>query len=146
MRGLTTTKPLAGAIGALIAISVFATPAWADLGDPVGCDHNAANPHCDVEARNDTTYVDVGGGQVTCRDRDGREVPCHIPDVGWRGSDGCYYQQVPPACHSYQPVVKSVKSSSSGHRRSSHTPVVIVSSVSWSAAKAGSTSSTGTCR
>jgi hypothetical protein len=92
MRGLTTTRLLAAAIGALIATLLFATPAWADLGDPVGCDHNPANPHCDVEARNDTAYVDMGGGQVTCRDRDGREVPCRT----WAGEAAMAATTEPP--------------------------------------------------
>jgi hypothetical protein len=88
-------RTTATAVATLVLITGLAAPAYAGIGDLIDCDRNPDNPHCDVTARTDTTYVHTGGGQVVCRDRDGNEVPCHIPGAGWRGSDGCYYQQVP---------------------------------------------------
>ncbi len=92
---MLATRALATTAAAVLITLGVAAPASADIGDLIDCDRNPDNPHCDVTASNDTTYVDTGGGNVVCRDRDGNQVPCHIPDVGWRGSDGCYYQQVP---------------------------------------------------
>jgi hypothetical protein len=89
------TRPAARllAISALTAGLLWAAPtALADDG-LVGVDCNHSNaPGCTATASTSQANSGTKRGADTCHDAAGRPAPCIDPNLGWMGSDGCYYK------------------------------------------------------
>jgi hypothetical protein len=73
---------------------VVTTPAYAGGGGgTVDCKQDPTDPACSIKVEvPGAPGSPGGGGNVPCRMRDGRSVPCSVPGVGWLADDGCYYQ------------------------------------------------------
>jgi hypothetical protein len=86
---------LAAVIAVTAALLWAAPSALADDGlVKVDC-HRSATPGCTATAS--SSYVSSGntqaGGGSGCRDAADNPAPCVDANLGWMGSDGCYYKQ-----------------------------------------------------
>jgi hypothetical protein len=81
-------------VGAVVAMVGLAVPAQAGPGDFVKCQQNPTLPECLVSPRTPGAPGNGGrgGGDVECRNWQGKVVPCYIPAKGFYGGDGCWYQ------------------------------------------------------
>jgi len=88
---LTVRQSVGSAAVVTLAIALLASPARADLTNPIDCKQNPAN--CEVTVSAPGGPGSPGSTSKTpCTDPGGRVVPCFVPGRGWYGGDGCWYQ------------------------------------------------------
>jgi len=92
---ITGIRKLITAGGVAAAVLLGSTvAARADVGDPVNCIEDPANPACVIQIGTPGGPGTGGsGGAAGCKDWKGRTIPCYIPGKGWLGEMGCYFQR-----------------------------------------------------
>jgi hypothetical protein len=85
------TKRIALLATVTTALLALAIPASAGVVGPVDCTVNPAACTVTVTAPGADGHSGTSGTD-TCKDLVGEPVPCYVPERGWWGGDGCWYQ------------------------------------------------------